>query len=291
MQFNSVDDAKEYVVNVTNKAKTLDDINSSINYYQKNIDDAYDDMSRQIWAKELQKLEAWKSSDDFKQGNYPQGIDELILELIEWRAVIYSFQNVNTKREPFKESGFYAQWYIGAIYGVFTILGKLVSKDQRDNSLRKLWEDVSPTMLSDGACTKAEVDYINTEIDRKSGRFTNANSRVLLFRNKLIAHNEASPIVKWEEVDIEMSLLLRMWSLLVAWSSFGLFQAFRTDEQAFLGSESMFESSEIKALKNERQSYLEKVKCWSKCYAHTGKTDPGRGAFSTLSIKTSIVSI
>ena len=286
MQFNSVNDAKEYVVAVTNKAKTLKEINSATSYYQEMVDSAHSDESRILWMDELSKLNAWKDSDDFKQGNYPQGIDEIFLELIEWRAMIYAFHNVDTKRNLFNESGFYAQWYLGAIYGIFTIIGKLVSKDKRDSSLRRLWEIVSPIMLGEGACTKTEVEYVNSAMDIKSGHFTNENSKALLFRNKLISHNEAMPIVKWDEVDNDLSLLIRMWSLLVAWSSFGLFQPFRTDEQAFMGLELMFEISEIKALKEQRQCYFKMVEGWSKCYAHSGMEDP---AFSTLSVKVSIV--
>lgn len=289
MNFNNVSEAKEYVVKVTNKAKTIDDINSSIEYYQGMFDKAHDDDSRNLWKTEVEKLELWKSSDDFKNGNFPQGIDELILEIVEWRAVLFAFQKTDTKREPFKESGFFAQWYLGAIYGVFTIIGKLISKDTRDNSLRKLWSDISPIMLEDGACTQAEIDFIDQEMHRSNGRFTNANSQVLRFRNKLIAHNEANPVVKWDEVDSEMTLLIRMWSLLVAWSSFGLYQPFRTGDQAFLGLDSFFQDSELYSLKQARQAYLDKVKSWSKNYAHNGDEDKGRGAFSTLTVKTSFV--
>lgn len=132
---------------------------------------------------------------------------------------------------------------------------------------------------------KEEVDYIDSSMDMKSGRFTNDNSKALLFRNKVISHNEAMPVINWHEVDKDLSLLIRMWSLLVAWSSFGLFQPFRTGEQAFTGVESIFESSEIQELKVKRQSYFKMVEGWSKCYAHSDKEDPGRGAFSTLTVK------
>ncbi|EPI0763999.1 hypothetical protein [Vibrio alginolyticus] len=289
MNFQNVSAAKEYVLAATNRAKTAEVINSSIEYHQRMVDQAHNDKSRGLWERELEKLELWKNSDDFKNGNYPQGIDELILETIEWRAIQFAFQSVDTKRNPFKESGFFAQWYLGSIYGVFTIIGKLISKDIRDNSLRKLWDDVSPIMLGDGACTQEEIDYINQEMHRSNGRFTNTNSSVLRFRNKLIAHNEANPVVKWDEVDAEMSLLIRMWSLLVAWSSFGLYEPFRSNEQAFMGLESFFQESELSLLKNARQDYLNKAESWSKTYAHNGKLDKGRGAFSTLSAKVTAI--
>lgn len=81
-----------------------------------------------------------------------------------------------------------------------------------------------------------------------------------------------------------------MWSLLVSWSSYGLFKPFRTDEQAFIGVESMFETSEIILLKEKRQEYLKMVELWSTNYVHTGKVDAGRGAFSSLSVNVSIIS-
>lgn len=287
--FKDVDEAKEYTVNCTNKSKTLEQINSNINFYKKMFEEAHNDESKKIWQDELDSLELWKNSDDFKEGKYPQGIDELILELIEWRAMIYAFQQVNTERNPFKESGFFAQWYLGAVYGIFTIIGKLISCDSRDNSLRKLWAVISPIMLSSGACTEAEVTYINEQIDYSSGRFTNEKSHTLCFRNKIIAHNEANPIVSWDDVDIEMSLLIRMWALLVSWSSFGLFAPFRASDQAFLGLESFFKPSEIEALKKERQLFFEKVQTWNNCYAHSNENDTGRGAFSTLTVTVDII--
>lgn len=290
MEFNAIDEAKEYVVSLTNKARTIENVDSAIRYYQEMVDSSHSEDSRILWLSELDKLNEWKNSNDFKNGNYPQGIDDLVLELVEWRSVIYAFQNVDTKREPFKESGFYAQWYVGGIYGIFSIFGKLLSKDRRDNSLRKLWKTISPIMLSEGACTKPEVDCINVALDVKSGRFTNENSQALLFRNKLISHNEAMPVVKWDEVDKDFAFLIRIWSLLVSWSSFGLFQPFRTGDQAFQGVESMFDRSEITSLKAKRQEYLKMVEKWSTSYVHTGGADPGRGAFSSLSVKVSIVS-
>lgn len=289
MKFNTIDEAKEYVCSRTNKARTIENIDAAISYYQERADNAHCEDSKNLWLSELSHLNKWKNSDDFRKGNYPQGIDELILELVEWRSVIYAFHNIEAKRNPFKESGFYAQWYVGAIYGIFSIFGKLLSTDNRDNSLRKLWESILPTMLSEGSCVKLEVDCINAALDRKSGRFTNENSQALLFRNKLISHNEAMPVVKWDEVDEDFAFLIRMWSLLVSWSSFGLFHPFRTSEQAFYGVESMFDHSEIMSLKGKRQEYLQMVENWSKSYVHTGEIDPGRGVFSS-SVNVSIVS-
>jgi len=91
VSFNTVNEAKEYVVSVTNRAKSIEEIDSALAYYQEMADNAYNEESRSLWLNELNKLAQWKQSDDFKSGNYPLGIDELILELVEWRSAIYAF--------------------------------------------------------------------------------------------------------------------------------------------------------------------------------------------------------
>lgn len=291
MNFSNVSEAKEYVNKATNTARTLEEIESSISYFKGMLENTKNDEAKELWLAEINDLECWKANSDFIEGNYPQGLDELILEIIEWRAIIYALENVDIVSEPRKQSGFFAQWNLGAVYGIFIIIGKLVSKDPRDNSLRKLWENVSPTMLQDSACTHSEVDYINQKLHHTNGRFTNTNSNVVLFRNKTIAHNEAMPVVIWEEVDQGMSLLIRMWSLLVAWSSFGLNQPFRSETQAFSGMESLFSDTELSKLKAKRKTYLDNAVSWSKNYAHTGTEDNGRGAFSSIKLKVSVIPI
>ncbi|MET1080295.1 MAG: hypothetical protein ABWY06_19965 [Pseudomonas sp.] len=281
MNFKTISKAKEYVIFKTNKNKSIEDINIAIAHYQEMTDNARNEESKSLWIDELNELIKLKQSEDFKNGKFPQGIDELIIELIEWRSAIFAFQNTDTKTNPFKYSSFYSQWYVGAIYGIFSIFGKLLSTDKRDNSLRKLWDETSPSMLEDGACVKAEYDYINLALHLKSGRFTNENSQTILYRNKLISHNEQIPIVKWDEIDKDFSFMIRIWSLLISWSSFGLLDPFRSGEEAFLGIESMFDRDEIKSLKEKRQLYLKTVERWSKTYVHSGEEDLGRGVFSS----------
>ena len=48
--------------------------------------------------------------------------------------------------------------------------------------------------------------------------------------------------------------------------------------------------SEIKSLKEKREEYLKMVEKWSTSYVHNGEADPGRGAFSSLSVKVTIIS-
>lgn len=119
MEFNTINEAKEYVVSLTNKARTIENIDSAISYYQEMVDSSHSEGSRNLWLSELNELIEWKNSDDFKNGNYPQGIDDLILELVEWRSVIYSFQNVDTKRDRLKKADFMRNGMLGESMGYF----------------------------------------------------------------------------------------------------------------------------------------------------------------------------
>ena len=286
--FKSIEDAKKYINIKTNKILKKTEIEKLTRYYQDLIENSDLEEHKKLFYSEIQDLEKMKADEAFHPKNSPQGIDELIINLIEWRSVIYAFQEVEIKDSKFKESAFFLQWHLGAIYGIFSIFGKLLSKDNRDNSIRNLWNQVSQTMEIDGACSKEEYEHINLAFNEKSGLFTNEKSPTLLFRNKTISHNERVPIVQWSEVDKDISLIIRIWSLMISWSSFGLPHAFLTSEQAFAGIEPLFQKEDMLKLKQKRNEYIDNVKTWATTYAHTGEIDKGKSAFSGLSIKFSI---
>jgi hypothetical protein len=45
-----------------------------------------------------------------------------------------------------------------------------------------------------------------------------------MFRNKVIAHNEWSSTIPWLEIDKDIERLVRIWSLIVSWASYGRFE-------------------------------------------------------------------
>ncbi len=243
-----------------------------------------DEASRAVWQSHIDSLEEWVASDKYQTGDYAEGIDTLVLELIEWRAIIFAFEGVDTKRTPFNSYTFFSQWRVGAVYTIFSLLGKLNAKDARDNSLRNLWTTVASFIEGDGACTAEEIADIERRLRPSQGQFTNARSKAMRFRNTVIAHNEKSFGMTWEELDIDIQTFVRIWSLIVSWSSFGILQPFRSGEEAFAGLDSFFDSSELIALRKKRKEYLDRVDVWCKTHLHNGKVDPGRGPFATISV-------
>jgi len=86
----------------------------------------------------------------------------------------------------------------------------------------------------------------------------------------------------WDEIDKDIEILVRIWSIIGAWSSFGLYQPFRTADQALSGLQPHFNPSELEQLKEKRKEYLDLVTQWSLNHLHNGQRDPARGIFQKI---------
>ena len=276
------EEAKLYACERTNRCLTAEEAERRLVYFRTQYDGATDQQAKDIWHDQIEQIETWRNSGTFKNGEFPRGLDELMLELIEWRALKYAFQNLETEKSPFKVHVFFMQWLVGGTYAVFALLGNLVSDHRRDSSLRKLWREVSPFIEQDGACTPDEMRHINEQLNGATNRFTNRNSKAILFRNTTIAHNEKNTVVRWDEIDKDIEILVRIWSIIGAWSSFGLYQPFRTADQALSGLQPHFDPSELEQLKEKRKEYLDLVTQWSLNHLHNGQRDPARGIFQKI---------
>jgi hypothetical protein len=128
---------KNYAVEKTNRCLSHDETHRRLEVFRGFLSRAIHEEDKKIWRTQIDSLEDWLKCDKFKNGDFPRGIDELMLELIEWRALKYAFQNTETDQNPFKEHIFYLQWLVGGTYAVFSILGKLVGKDKQKTHLAR----------------------------------------------------------------------------------------------------------------------------------------------------------
>jgi len=273
-------EAKEFCNNKTNSRLTEEEALEKITQLQGYLSDTPSEHSRLLFEDWIGELRSWIESDQRKKGEYPQGIDQIILDIVEVRAFIYALQKTPSIQSRLQNSFFWQQWLIGSAHMIVGGVGKLVSTDVRDNSLSNLWKAVDKWIQDDGACDIDEANFIGEAFKRKTGYFDNSNSKAFNYRNKSIAHNEHSPDITWDDLDPDIKILIRIWSLLVAWSSFGILNPFKSDQEVFRGLDSFFLPEEISKLGSERNIYLSLVKGWSTTYLHTGISDPGRGAFS-----------
>ncbi|MEX8518010.1 MAG: hypothetical protein AB3X44_05810 [Leptothrix sp. (in: b-proteobacteria)] len=290
MTIRTSEEAKTRTVEATSRRRSHEESLRFLEDLRRYLARATDEPSRQTWQTQISALEKWLASEEYQRGDYPQGIDELVMELIEWRAMQHAFQNVETKSKPFLEHVFYQQWLIGSTYAVSSLLGKLVGKTPGENSLRKLWWEVGKFVSRDGACTKEELTLIADLLDKTKGKFTDENSRAMKFRNTVIAHNQKSLALAWDEIDKDVQVLVRIWSILVSWSSFGIIAPFRSAEQAFSGLERLFEYEELSALKKRRKEYIDLAVGWTRTNLHSGARDPGGSAFTQIVVTSRVFS-
>ncbi|WP_040576145.1 hypothetical protein [Methylophaga thalassica] len=99
-------------------------------------------------------------------------------------------------------------------------------------------------------------------MNKSVGHFNNKNSKALFFRNKTVAHNELSPKIDWNDVDKDIHLLSRIWSVLSMWSSHGNIGLFYDSKAAFLGFENILSQQDIVELIQKRKLYLGFVEDW-----------------------------
>lgn len=290
MAIRTSEEAKTRTVEAMSRRRSHEESLRSMANLQGYLAGASNDTSRVAWQTQIDALQNWLASEENKRGDYPQGIDELVLELIEWRAIQHAFQHVETKRRPFLEHAFFQQWLIGSTYAVSSLLGKLVGKVPRENSLRKLWWEVGKFVSRDDACTRKELKRIDELLEKKNGQFTDENSQAIKFRNTVIAHNQTSRDLAWDEIDKDIRVLVRIWSVLVSWSSFGVIAPFRSAEQAFAGLERLFEVDELAEFRKKRQEYIDLAVGWTRTHLHNGKRDHSGSAFTQIVVTSHIVS-
>ncbi|EJL6378770.1 hypothetical protein ACLIOB_003383 [Vibrio cholerae] len=282
MEFDTEKAAKSYALRALAKhaseAQLLRNIDDYIRYQKLNSDDLE---QYQYWKEREAASRDYLYSEDFKNGNYHLGVDELILEFIEVRSIIYSFQVVDIASNPFESYNLHSQWLSGCIYKLIAIYGKLLSRHKDDQSLKNVWCSVSGYIQSSSLTTSEEV----SELTKFILGINNQTSNVMKYRNKAIAHNEQQPNVEWSDVDHDLRGLCRVWSLITMWCSLGVISPFVESEKAFSGFEHVVTHNELTALKKARSKYLEGVQRWCRENFVTRTQESKRSPFAEVSIQ------
>ncbi len=262
LNLSNEQEAKDYSLKKLTRPLSLEEIDQKIQDYEGYASNENSEDERQYWEKQIEELNKLKLEEYYQKGYYPTGIDELLLEVIEWRSMIFAFQNLEESNESLVQYSFLSQWYLGGTYAIFTMLGKLLSNDNRDNSLRNLWKSVSPYFQEFEGFDENEFSFLDELFVGKGNLFSNQNSVAMRYRNKVIAHNEHNLRYSWNEIENDLQIISRIWSLLVMWSSSGIMTPFRHRTQVFRGLEGMFSENQMRQLVVTRQVYLDRFENW-----------------------------
>jgi hypothetical protein len=284
MQFDSEKDAKHHVMALMAGTLSPRDATQRLADAERYRERASNAEERDYWSTRADALQQWIESDTFRSGAYAQGIDSEFLELVEWRAQIAALVETPSDPNPFVRSEFFARWLVGASYAVLILLGRLVSRDKRDNSMANAWGVAIPYLSSSTGFSREEVRALEEIKDQSRGRFTRARSDTVRFRNKTVAHNEATLRIAWESVDQDVRILARIWAVLIRWAGGPVLFPFRNAGEVFGGLGAVYSTAEFDQLCNRRDQYLEQTKRWCITNVVTNGVDPSSSPFATLNV-------
>ncbi len=122
-------------------------------------------------------------------------------------------------------------------------------------------------IVESGICKKEEKKKIDEQLSRRSGP--------IVFRNKTLAHNEKSLTINWSEIDEDIALLSRIWSLSVIWNSTPIVKAAleHKNSLAFISLENVFSDLELKQLADKRAEYIDEFYSWCVTNCVSGKKE------------------
>ena len=275
------EDAINYACYYTSRHLTKAEIQARIEESRKALERETIEESKVYHNERLEELTALLEEEFFINGDYPQAIDTLLFDLIEWRAMFYALERVSTSANPFDEHLFFQQWKVGGAYAMYSQLSKLASQKKADFSLRKLWCDIREFIEQD--VKTDEVKFISKELSLGSKRFSGSESKAMNFRHSVVAHNAKSMDADLEHLDNDIKLLARAWSIITTWSSFGLIEPWQDEKRVFSVFEHFYDYSDIISLKKCRREYLANVEQWCRTSITTAELDR-RSPFGQISV-------
>ncbi|MBO6580724.1 MAG: hypothetical protein JJ871_06495 [Thalassospira sp.] len=233
-------------------------------------------------ADQIQMLEEHLEEAPLRTLDQPQGIDELMLGLVQYRAMVFAFEKVKSENSPFDKLPFFKMWIVSTGYLVATIIGKLTNKDNRDNSLKSAWKKCNQAIKESGVISTAEWKKLDN-LMRTNTYFSNESSKAIRFRNKTIAHNEATFIPSWSDLDNDIKILARVWSVLSIWCAFPQPSPFNDSKQMFSGLEAFFNTNEFDQLSKHYEHYVSEFCEWCRTSLVAGEPQT-RSPFLSLKV-------
>jgi hypothetical protein len=186
-----------------------------------------------------------------------QGIDTMMIDMIQFRAMIYAFESLG-ENHAFIKNHFFSSWYAGISYAVFSLFGKLVDSTKGTESLKRLWEDTFKK-----ACFPKE--NVNTNISKWFTHLKKNNSQSFAYRHLVTSHNskfgQHEPVYDWtnftwKQFDVELKQLILAWNILSKFSGSHIICPFISGEKMFDGLSAIFRPSDMQILINKYNEFI-----------------------------------
>ena len=77
----TIEEAKTFACNVTSGKLSPDQAQERLEFYKKYKQNAFGEEEKEDWQHRIDELDSWINSEQFRNGDFPQGIDTLVLDL------------------------------------------------------------------------------------------------------------------------------------------------------------------------------------------------------------------
>jgi len=190
----------------------------------------------------------------------PLGLDEVISQLVRYRAMIDAFD----KNPVFMKTVFFQSWLVGMTYTLFSLLYKLVDKNKNANSLKNAWK--AAKKFDKSFSSDKDVSLIDKWL--KSG----IESMPCKYRNLSIAHNGKNgnetnnskynwKNFDWECLDVEIILILKAGAILSKFSDRKpTVLQYSSGKVMFSGLRCVFTDHEVQVLLEKYDEFMEGIK-------------------------------
>lgn len=192
--------------------------------------------------------------EDSSKISQTQGIDTMMIDMIQFRAMIYAFESLD-KRLAFTKTNFFSSWHVGMTYAVFCLFFKLVDSGKGKESLKRLWQDTF----------KKGCNEENASINEWFNNLNKRNSQPLAFRHLIICHNsefgQYEPVYDWtnfdwELFDSELKQLVNARNILSKFSGSAIICPFISGEKMFDGVSTIFKLPDMKVLVKKYNEFI-----------------------------------
>lgn len=206
-------------------------------------------------------VKKWLALAPLEHGNYKLGIDRLMFQLIEKRAVVFALMSTSTTTNGFINQDVILRWVTNAMCSVFSAIATLNNMQAKDMSLRHLWNTVRPFLTLDAPPAMEELRAIEQQFEMGRG-YPNIEEHLALLSIPQGLWPTPGDTKIWEAIDMHIQIWVRVWAIMGTWSESNSNITMEPASVAFMTTGIPPTSKEFYALKVMYDEYMSRVQAW-----------------------------
>ncbi|EJL6600995.1 hypothetical protein ACOCGS_003475 [Vibrio cholerae] len=233
---------------------------------------------------EIGEYQSILNDPNYLKGIYPRGLEEIIQQIVEPMSLWEAITSLSTDHFLASENYFRSLVDVSVTFLLSCEIAKLFNDKPGDFSLSNVWKYSRERVVLSGVACAEEVAFIDIQFDLRSELRDKRIKRLLQFRNKQIAHNDASEETIKDDFTYTTYFVLRVWAILDALYSPDCYpRPILMDEHLFDQFYKIMTNDELAHVKRERLKFINELLSSCSKDLVTGKCD-GKLPFAQLNI-------